>query len=165
MINPGAVVDAVVAGLKAVPDLLVALGGNEARISDYCARYPQQVSLTKALVALPQPGILVAYRGFAPARRSGGNSECWVHSVSVYLRCGQSDAATATEALRPVWLLVEGVPSGQSLALKNYEFHPALEAMNVPSCQLQQLVVDQQGTVIEYWELQLRLVQKDDSSE
>lgn len=153
------------AGIQAVPDLVQAMAGSSTRIYSYYSKFPQQVSLTKALASMPQPGIMVAYRGFAPQRRQGSNAECWVHSLSIFVRCdATADVADPADALKPLWLLLEGVPDGSTLPLKNYEFHPALEPMNVPSAQLSQLVIDTAGTVIEYWELSLKLVQKDDSS-
>ena len=112
MINPGTLVGAIVAKLRAIPDLVTEMGGDAMRIRPYHYRYPKEASLARALHDAGSPSILVVYRGTDPGRLNGG--EVWKHRFSLFMRSGEvvdSDPATAGY-YRLLELITKGVPTG-----------------------------------------------------
>jgi hypothetical protein len=62
MVTPSSLLDALVAALRANPDVLPLLGGNAANVKAFKHRYPEAVNLESAIVALKQPSILISHQ-------------------------------------------------------------------------------------------------------
>jgi hypothetical protein len=66
MLNPGEIVEALVAKLRAIPELVTEMEGDATRICAYHDAYPRKVSLLSAVYEAPHPSILVAWQRTSP---------------------------------------------------------------------------------------------------
>jgi len=140
MISPGLLVDAIVAKLQAILDLVAEMDGNRARIYAYHDAYPSKVSLLSAAYEAPHPSIIVAWKGSGPG--TFGGREAWKHDFVLYLRARAAAEGPDNGYYRLFTLIVNGVPWGESLRLLNADIHPSCYPMDVPACGR---VTDEQG--------------------
>ena len=140
MLNPGELVEALVAKLRAIPELVAEMEGDAARIYAYHDAYPRKVSLLSAVYEAPHPSILVAWQRTSPGLL--GRNEVWKHDFILYLRAREAPEGPDSSYYRLFTLIVNGVPEGDSLRLLNAEVHPACYPMDVPTCGR---VTDEQG--------------------
>lgn len=149
MIKPTDIADALVALLRAIPDLVDEMGGDEQRISAYPDVYPYNVDLQKAVHDMPSPSILIAYRDWGEG--SMGKGQPINHLLTIFLRPGAESSYSDLTTL-----LINGIPAGQPLAMINAEVHADLDPMRIEGrCGRQQ---DAEG--VEYWELNISLNEK-----
>ncbi len=160
MINPGTLVDAIVAKLRAIPELVAELGGEASRIRAYHYRYPQQASLARAIYEMESPSILVVWRGTDPGMV--GRSEVWKHRFSLYLRSrevGEAEPVTAGY-YRLVELLTNGVPAGGDGQRMLYTvIDPSCYPMDVP-----RLVAAADLEGVDYFEVEFSLTEIGDTA-
>lgn len=159
MTNPGNLIDGIVSALRSVPDLVAEHGGDANRIAAFDGFYLAQPTVALAVFEMPIPGTLVVYQGFGP----GGVANRWHHRVSLFHR--QRPAAeieSATTYLAALWLLVNGVPAGQTQRLVDYEFHGDYDSMLPPTLARRTMLLDQAGGAVDYFEVQLAVPEKGD---
>ena len=149
MIDPNDIVDALVALLQDIPNLVEAVGGDEAKIFSYRDRYPKNLSLEIAKYQMPAPGIMVAWQGSGPG--SFGGFEVWKHEISIYLRAGEeSDDDTPSGYYRLFMLITKGIPTNKGQAMQYLTVHDACQPMDTPSMRRQ---TDAQG--VDYFEVSM----------
>jgi hypothetical protein len=155
MINPAELVDALVAKLRAIPELVLEMEGDPQRIFAYHDLYPKRVSLPLAIYEMPVPSILVAWQGTTPG--SFGVGEVWRHNLSLYLRAREAfEGDPPTAYYRLFDLIVNGVPAG-ALKMLYTTVHPRCHPMDLPSIQR---TSDEQGT--DYFEVTMSFTEMGD---
>ncbi len=156
MINPAELVDALVAKLRAIPELVAEMEGDPERIRAYHDLYPKRVSLPLAIYEMPVPSILVAWQGTTPG--SFGSSEAWKHNLSLYLRARETlEDDPPTAYYRLFDLIVNGVPAGSALKMLYTTVHERCHPMDLPSIQR---AADEQGT--DYFEVTVSFTEMGD---
>lgn len=160
MLNPGAVLAAVVTGYQSVAPLVAIVGSD--RIYGHYDQYPVGKSLMQAIYEMQAGDIMVVYRGFGP--RTGANRMAlWGHQLSVLWRPPESnESADAEDMYEPLKLLVDGVPSGSPMKILNYNFELPVDQMLVPSAQRQTLIIDGRDA-LDYWEMPFVLTETGDA--
>ena len=156
MINPAELVDALVAKLRTIHELVLEMEGDPERIYAYYDLYPKRVSLPLAIYEMPVPSILVAWQGTTPG--SFGAGEAWRHSLSLYLRARETfEGDPPTAFYRLFDLIVDGVPAGGALKMLYTTVHPRCHPMDLPSIQR---ASDEQGT--DYFEVTVSFTETGD---
>ena len=156
MINPAELVDALVAKLRAIPELVLEMEGDPQRIYAYHDLYPKRVSLPLAIYEMPVPSILVAWQGTAPGTFGAG--EAWKHNLSLYLRARETlDCDPPTAYYRLFDLIVNGVPASGALKMLYSTIHERCHPMDLPSIQR---ASDEQGT--DYFEVTMSFTEMGD---
>jgi len=156
MINPAELVDALVAKLRAIPELVLEMEGDPERIFAYHDLYPKRASLPLAIYEMPVPSILVAWQGTTPG--SFGAAEVWKHNLSLYLRARETlEGDPPTAYYRLFDLIVNGVPTGSALKMLYTTIHPRCHPMDLPSIQR---ATDEQGT--DYFEVTVSFTEMGD---
>jgi hypothetical protein len=147
MINPAELVDALVAKLRAIPDLVAEMEGDDQRIYSYHDSYPKRVSLPLAIYEMPVPAVMVAWQGTTPG--TFGANEAWKHNISLYLRARETFDADPPSAYYKLFsLIVNGAPNGSGQKLLYTTVHDGCYPMDTPSIHR---VADEQGT--DYFEV------------
>jgi hypothetical protein len=132
MINPAELVDALVAKLRAIPELVAEMEGDPQRIYAYHDLYPKRVSLPLAIHQMPAPAVMVAWQGTLPG--AFGGMEAWRHQISLYLRARETlEGDGPTAYYRLFDLIVNGVPVGSTLKMLYTTVHPRCQPMDTPS--------------------------------
>jgi hypothetical protein len=156
MINPAELVDNLVALLRAIPELVSEMGGDEQRILAYHDQYPKRASLAVAIHDMPAPGIMAAWQGTQPG--AFGSADVWKHQVSIFLRAREtSDGAPPTAYYRLFRLITKGVPATAGVPMINATVHPSCYPMDVPSIQR---ATDAEG--LDYFEVAMSFVEAGD---
>jgi hypothetical protein len=137
---PADVVDALVAKLQAVPDLVTELGGDPGSISAYVDVYPSATNLPKAVTTMPSSSILVVYDSWGIG--SEGGYHPMNHRVEIYMRPRDGGSYSKLSTL-----LVNGIPTGQPLPMINLQIDPGLLPMAIEGRCTREL--DSEG--VEYW--------------
>jgi len=146
-------IDALVAALRDIPELVGEMGGDVERIYAYHDSYPKKVSLVHAIHAVPAPGIMAAWQGTQPA--SLGGMDVWKHYVTLFLRAGETfsgDPPTAYYLLRR--LILKGVPTSAGVTVLNMTIHPSCYPMDLPTIQRQT-----DSEALDYFEMPLSFTQ------
>lgn len=134
MIDTSQLVDALVAMLRDVPELVGEMGGDPDRIYAYHDQYPKRSSLAYAIHQMPAPSIMAAWQGTSPG--SFGGSDVWKHQVSLFLRARETfDGDPPTAYYRLFRLITKGVPDGPGVPMLNSTVHPSCYPMDIPSVQ------------------------------
>lgn len=158
MTNPGILLDAIVAQLRAVPLLVAEMGGDAQRILPYYDEYPKYKDVTRAIALLPAPGILVVYEGTS---QGGGRMQPWAHQFRLVVKLGEKQPTdTGAVHYAALYLLVEGIPTANPLNLLNMEINSSCDAMDVPRWQRQSLIVSAAGDSIDYFVVNWTLTEK-----
>lgn len=155
MINPGTLVDALVAKLRAIPELVTEMNGDAARIRAYHYRYPKQASLARALYELDSPAVLVAWRGVEPGRF--GRGEVWQHRFSLFVRSREilDNEPSTAGYYRIIELLSNGVPTGgDGQRMLDTVIDPACYPMDVP-----RVITASDVEGVDYFEVELHLTE------
>ena len=156
MINPAELVDNLVALLRAIPDLVAEMGGDEQRLFAYHDQYPKRASLAAAIHDMPAPGLMAAWQGTTPG--SFGGVDVWKHQVTLYLRAGETfDGDPLTAYYRLFRLITKGVPSSLGVPLINATVHPSCYPMDLPLIQRQ---TDAEG--LDYFEVPMTFTEAGD---
>jgi len=156
MIDSAEIVNALVTLLRAIPDLVEAMGGDATKIYAYQDRYPQSISLETAKYQMPAPGIMVAWNGTAPG--SFGGFEVWKHEISLCVRAGDdSGDLTPSGYYRIFRLITKGVPTGHTEAMQYIEVHASCDPMDTPSMRRQT-----DGAGVDYFEISMMFTERGD---
>ena len=156
MIDPAAIIDALVTLLRDIPDLVTEVGEDPERIYAYHDQYPKRSSLALAIHQMPVPSIMAAWQGTAPG--SFGGNDVWKHQVSLFLRAGEtSDGDPPTAYYRLFRLITKGVPESTGLPLLNSTVHSSCYPMDVPSIQR---ATDAEG--LDYFEVSMSFTEAGD---
>jgi hypothetical protein len=140
MLSAGEILEALVAKLRAIPDLLVEMDGDAARIYPYHDAYPTHVSLRSAVYEAPHPSILVAWQRTGPG--TFGQHVCWQHDFVLYLRAREAPPGPTSGYYKLAESIVNGVPMGESVRLLNADIHTSCYPMDVPRIER---VTDEEG--------------------
>jgi hypothetical protein len=133
MIDASEIVNALVALLRDIPDLVTEMNGEAGRIFAYQDQYPKRSSLALAIHEMPAPGIMVVWQGTAPG--SLGGVDVWKHQVSLYLRARETGDADPPVYSRLFRLLTRGVPVSVGCAFMNATVHQSCYPMDLPTIQ------------------------------
>lgn len=147
MIKPSDITSNIVSLLRAIPELVEAMEGDEERIFVYDDTYPVGINRIDAIRTAPSPSVMVMYRSTGEAVAGG----VWTHRVSLYLR-PQNNGSYSDLA----YLIFAGIPTGQSLAFPNCEIHKDLLEIRIEGEATP--IVDDEG--VEYMELNLRFEER-----
>jgi hypothetical protein len=134
MIDPSILINALVALLQDIPDLVTEVNGDPERIYAYHDQYPKRSSLPFAIHQMPAPSIMAAWQGTVPG--TFGGNDVWKHQVTLFLRARETfygDPPTAYYRL--FRLITKGVPASAGLPVLNATVHPSCYPMDVPSIQ------------------------------
>ncbi len=145
MIDPSTLITSFITLLRDIPDLVTEMADDPARIYAYHDAYPVRVSLAQAIHQMPAPSIMAAWMGTAPGTLGG--VDVWKHSVTLYLRAGESGGSPAPY-YRMFRLITKGVPSSAGLEMLNAPVHPSCYPMDLPTIQRQ---TDAEG--VDYFEV------------
>jgi hypothetical protein len=155
MMNPGILVEALVAKLRAIPELVAEMNGEPRRIRAYHYRYPREASLARALYELDSPAVLVVWRGTEPGRFGRGG--VWQHRFSLLVRSREifdHEAATAGY-YRIVELLINGIPAGgDGQRMVNTVIHESCYPMDLP-----RIIGSSDAEGLDVFELEVRLTE------
>jgi hypothetical protein len=153
MVNLAQVVDAIVAKLRDIPELVTEMGGNPDRIYAYHDHYPKRTSLPQAIYQMPAPSVMVAWQGTAPG--NFGENEAWKHQFSLFLRAGETPTAgEPTAYYRLFALIVNGVPTSTGTRLLYSTIHKDCYPMDTPSISRE---TDAEG--LDYFEVSVTLTE------
>jgi len=130
MINPAEILDALIAKLREIEDLVAEMDGDETRIYAFHNLYPKESNLTNAIFTQPVPSIMAVWNGTGPG--NFGRNEAWKHQFTLYLRARETSEATASYA-RLFRLLTKGVPASTGLALQYSTIHEHCLPMDTPT--------------------------------
>ena len=144
MVKPSDLVAALVAKLKLIPGLVTLMGADASNISAYADIYPQNVNLPRAILKMKSPSTLVAYRRL---REEGGI----IHVLTIFVRPAVDGSLSDLYEI-----FVEGIPTGQPLALVYATVDDNLEPMVIEG--EWGPVEDSEGT--EYLELNVSFKEK-----
>jgi hypothetical protein len=134
MIDTSEIVDALVATLRDIPELVSEMGGDPDRIYAYHDQYPKRSSLAYAIHQMPAPSIMAAWQGTSPG--SFGGSDVWKHQVSLFLRARETfDGDPPTAYYRLFRLITKGAPGSAGVPMLNSAIHPSCYPMDIPSVQ------------------------------
>jgi len=157
MINPAELVDNLVALLRAIPELVSEMGGDEQRIFAYHDQYPKRASLVNAIHTMPAPGIMAVWQGTVPG--TFGGVDVWKQQVTLYLRAQETfDGNPPTAYYRLHRLILKGVPTSAGVPMLNLTIHPSCYPMDLPAIQRQ---TDAEG--LDYFEVPLAFTEMGDS--
>jgi hypothetical protein len=92
MIDPSILINALVALLQDIPDLVTEVNGDPERIYAYDDQYPKRSSLPFAIHQMPAPSIMAAGRARFPARSAATTSG----STRSPFTCAHAKRSTAT---------------------------------------------------------------------
>jgi hypothetical protein len=147
MIEPSELITNLVALLRDIPELVDELNRDPERIYAYHDQYPKRVSLAYAIHQMPAPSVMAVWQGTSPG--SFGGVDVWKHSVSLYLRAGETfDGDPPTAYYRMFRLITKGVPLSTGQPMINSTVHPNCYPMDLPSVQRQ---TDAEG--VDYFEV------------
>lgn len=153
MLAPETIQDALVAKLRAIPEL-VALFSSSAQISSYIDEWPGKIDVLEAVRALEEGSMLVAFQETGTGRLD--RMETWKHRLSIYLK--------PKGKMSDAWYwFVNGVPTGgDGLKMLYTKIHPGILRMNPPGIRRQFLTIDAaNGVVIDYFEISVVLDEKE----
>lgn len=149
MIDTSELVTALVAMLRDIPELLIEMGGDPARIYAYHDEYPKYVSVAHAIHSMPAPSIMAVWMGTAPG--SFGGVDVWKHQVTLYLRAPETlDGDPPAPYYRMFRLITKGAPAETGTEMLYATVHPSCYPMDLPLIQRQ---TDSEG--LDYFEVPL----------
>ena len=149
MIDPSELITSLVALLRDIPELVAETGGDSERIYAYHDQYPKRVSLAHAIHQMPAPSIMAVWQGTCPGQVGG--TDVWKHSVTLYLRAGETfDGDPPTAYYRLFRLITKGVPQSTGQPMLNSTVHANCWPMDLPAIQRQ---TDAEG--VDYFEVPL----------
>jgi hypothetical protein len=153
---------ALVSKLQAIPELVLELDGDPDAIIGYydraCAmRLPDgsaPANLRGAIIAMPKPGILIIWEGTGP---NGNRGLVWSHRFRLFLRAKPEYSGDTPRGYAALFsLIINGIPQGgDGQKLINTRVHPACDEMDIPSAQRAQLVIDEAGNTLDFFEVSL----------
>ena len=156
MIDPSEIVDALITLLRDIPELVIEMGGDPARIYAYHDQYPKKSSLAQAIHQMPAPGIMAAWQGTQPG--SFGGVDVWKHHVTLFLRAPETfDGDPPTAYYRLFRLITKGVPTAAGVPMINATVHSSCYPMDLPTIQRQ---TDAEG--LDYFEVQMSFTEVGD---
>jgi len=161
VLNPNDILAAFVEKLKAIPELVLELDGDPDNIVGWYdrasgMRLPDGTApsnLLGAIIAMPKPGVLVVWNGSGP-RTVRDLGQIWEHNYRLFLRVKQEYSGDSPRGYGTLFqIIVNGIPQGGTERLIYIRLHPSCDAMNVPSAQRSQIVIDVAGNTIDFFEL------------
>ncbi len=151
MVNPSEIVEALVAKLRDIPDLVTEVGGDAQRIYAYHDRYPDNVSLDAAKYQMTGPAVMVAWTGTRLGSR--GDFTAWKHEFSISLRAKKETNNPPDGYYKLYRLITKGVPvNGDGQPLIYTTVHESCDPLDdgIPPIQRQ---TDAAG--VDYFEISL----------
>jgi len=138
MLNPSAMVDAIVGVLQSIPELAAAMtvldstGAPTCRIGTFHYRLGVEHRLAEAIYKMPAPSMLLAWDG-----TQGGNFDgqtIWKHRFSLYFRMGNAIGLSEPMGYEELWWTVcNKPPTGSAAGIRYMELYPGLDIMDTPS--------------------------------
>lgn len=156
MINAAEIVDALVALLRDIPDLVSEMDGDAGRIYAYHDQYPRRSSLAVAIHQMPVPGIMAVWQGTVAG--TFGGMDVWKHQVTLYLRAREASGGDPPAAYYRLFrLITKGVPVSAGVPMMNAAVHLSCYPMDLPSIQR---ATDAEG--LDYFEVPITFTEAGD---
>lgn len=156
MLEPDAVVDAVVAAYRACPDMVTEMDGDQDRMRGYRDSIEKN-DVRQAILQLGQPGLLVIYDSDALVRFGGSLARQYrLKLIWRGRKTNKSESPGGASHLR--YLLEKAVPTGSTVALRYYTFHASLQPPEPTAAQRLPVLADD-STVVDYWQATLALTE------
>lgn len=91
-----------VAALRAIPEVVALLGGDEEAIDGYIDRNPDRNSISAAIYGMKPGSVLISWQETLLAQ---GDIEGWIHNVVIFVR-----AARGESSMELIDAIIDGVP-------------------------------------------------------
>lgn len=156
MLEPDAVVDAVVAAYRACPKIVTEMEGDSDRIRGYRDSIEKN-DIRQAVLQLGQPGLLVIYDSDALVRFSGSLARQYRLKL-IWRGRKTNKSASPGGASHLRYLLEKAVPTGSTVPLQYYTFHASLQPPEITGAQRLPVMTDAE-TIIDYWQATLALTE------
>ena len=108
MLNPRTVVDAVVTALRAIPELVTAMGGDANAISAFHFEYGAARPLEKVIAEMPAGSVVAAWAGTIPG--PFGGMVTWKCRVDVYIRMANAAGQSQPVGYEDIWFYIANAP-------------------------------------------------------
>lgn len=161
MINPKTILAEWVSALRALPNLVQALGGNASQIQFYTENTTvfgqrTQSNIRLAILSMPPGSIMIAWQGTGPGRL--GNALVFIHEFSLYLHAPETSNIGYEDLFN--WI-VNDIPTGSTLRMLHTQIDPNCEPMDfyLPLARRNTIVVSADGATFEYFEVPVRLIE------
>jgi hypothetical protein len=152
MLNVAELINAIVAKLQDIPDLVACLKNQPEAIFAYHDIYPSKSNLLKAIATMKSGQIMVAWAG---CQTPGASMGYWSHNIQIFVRAAEEDPSTSPDGYyRIIRLIFDGIPRGGSCSMRQLSFLPYLDPMTGESAVR---LVDEQGA--DYFEVRFQLVE------
>jgi hypothetical protein len=143
MLQPSVVTAAIQSAWQSIPALIVQMNGNPANIAVHNYSWGQENSLSKAIVEMPAPSILIAY-----LKIQGGNFDgesVWKHHIQVAIKSGNvADPNAPFMSTFDVWWLMMNLPvNGATSPFENIRLTKLLNGDLAPMIDLPSLIAHQ----------------------
>lgn len=155
MINANSIIDALVTKWRAIPALVVLMGGNANNIYAYKAQFPTSESWTQAVTQMIPPSMMVRFRGTAPAEYGMGAHK---YRFVIYIR--HSDMAA--DVLKQ---MLDGVPTGfGGQKFLRTEIVPECDPIDHTSLRSEEKTLPVGEFGLDYFEVEFAVTEKLDSA-
>jgi len=160
MINTDNLVNAWVAALQQIAELVQALGGAQ-KIQGYKDGFPYDSNLRRTIVMQPPGSILVVFMGTDKVRIGNGGAWAFRHRFSFIVRAPEAAPGGVTYAQLWSWF-VNGVPQATTLPLLHTDIDPGCDPMDRegPSSARNQLLISPDGETLDYFEFSATLIER-----
>jgi hypothetical protein len=161
MISPKIILAEWVTALRALPNLVEAIGGDPTTVQFYSENtvvfgQATQANVRLAVLGMPPGSIMVVWQGTDRGRL--GNALVFVHEFSLYLRAPETGTAGYEDLFN---LIVNDTPAGGALKMLHLQVDPGCEPMDfyLPSARRNTIVISADGATFEYFEVAARLIE------
>lgn len=151
MIEPTQLLTAMAERLRAIPELVAALNGDGGKIEVYQGECNAQPSLFRKVFSLGYPSCLLVWRG-AKIVGAGIESE-WEHDISAVVKIQATERGRDDQHYAIIKHLADGKVSGEDIPWWYSESDDEAHQVIPQKVLRQSLVVDQQGTTVDYFEM------------
>jgi hypothetical protein len=137
MLDPDLVLNAVLASMQSIPDLVTELGAPAipatTSITGHYFYAGEENSLVRALAQMRMPSFLVAYLDYVGGNFDG--STVWKHRMNLYIRPRNKAAQQGAASAQHLWWMAMNLPVSVPTVGPNLRYTnllPGLEIMDIP---------------------------------
>jgi len=153
MINPKTILAEWVTSLRALPNLVAALGGDPTMVQFYSENITvfgqaTQANVRLAILSMPVGSIMIVWNGSGPGRL--GNAQVWTHEFAIYLRAPE----VPDVGYEDLWTwIINDIPEGSTLRNLHIQIDPSCEPMDwkLPDARRNTIVISADGATFEYF--------------
>jgi len=153
MINPKTILAGWVTSLRALPNLVAALGGDATMIQYYSENitvfgHRTEANVRLAILSMPAGSLMIVWNGTGEGRL--GNAQVWKHEFAIYLRAPEAPDV----GYEDLWTwIINDIPEGSTLRNLHIQIDPSCEPMDwkLPDARRNTIVISADGTTFEYF--------------